>query len=106
MTNRLVQYERPQISDWQSRCDMLNAQSLTYRMERFYFVRHDENGRATGIEHMELPTGTKAWLLDNPKRVKAWIAKVSNTGPDVIEEIYRRAVDAAPVPKSWSNSTR
>lgn len=93
--------------DKQSRCDDLNREELTHKMGRFFYVKETES-KTTGeilesIEWMEIPNGTKAWIRENAARVKGLIRSITGGNPALIEEVYQRALNAAPSPKAWSN---
>lgn len=97
-----VQY---QTLDKQARCDFLNRERLTHMQGRFYYKKfggHDANGEIVEtIEWMELPGGTRGWMKDNAPRVKGLIAKITGGGPELVDEIYQRALAVAPVPIPW-----
>lgn len=107
-TNRLL--ERPQhyAGDPQSRCDKLNAERLTEMQGRYYYVKRQdqrvngENRTVESIEWMELPQGTKGWIRENEARVKGLIRKITGGDTWLIDDVYRRAYEAAPKPIPWS----
>lgn len=91
--------------DAQARCNVLNGYDLTHKMGKFYFVKETMSS-ATGemvqaIEGMDLPIGTKGWIRENTSRVKGLIRKMTGGEPWLVDEIYQRAIDAAPVPIPW-----
>lgn len=88
--------------DKQARCDDLNGRRLTVMMDQFYFVRRFDDGTEK-IECMDLPAGTKGWIRENGPRVKGLIRKITGGEQWLIDQIYQRSIDAAPVPKAWSN---
>ena len=104
--NRLIT-DAPVIQciDKQGRCDRLNREILTHKQGRFYYTKdagHDANGQVIQtIEWMELPGGTKGWMKDNSARVKGLIRKITGGSPALVDEVYQRAMDAAPVPIPW-----
>jgi hypothetical protein len=91
--------------DKQTRCDVLNREVLTHKQGRFYYVKdagHDANGQVVQtIEWMEIPGGTKGWMRENAPRVKGLIRKITGGSPALVDEVYQRALDAAPVPIPW-----
>ncbi len=91
-----------QYHDKQARCDVLNERRLTYMMDQFYFVKRFDDGTEK-IECMDLPIGTKAWIRENASRVKGLIRKITGGEQWLVDQIYQRSIEAAPVPKSWSN---
>jgi hypothetical protein len=91
--------------DKQSRCDVLNREELTHKQGRFYYVKETES-KSTGevsqtIEWMELPGGTRGWMLENSARVKGLIRKITGGSPSLVDEVYQRALAVAPVPIPW-----
>ncbi len=95
-----------QFTDAQSRCDQLNEHRLTYLQDWFYYVKSTtgSNGKThDSIERMDLPTGTKRWIMENQPRVKGLIRKITGGDQRLIEEIFQRAVAAAPTPIAWNN---
>jgi len=97
-----VQYE---CMDKQARCDFLNRENLAHLQGRFYYAKDagkDANGRPIQtIEWMELPGGTRGWMLENSARVKGLIRKITGGSPALVDEVYQRALAVAPVPIPW-----
>jgi hypothetical protein len=90
----------------QDRCDMLNAERYTIMRDWFWFVKIDKKGNGEvieTIEYMDLPTGTKGWIRENQQMVKGLIRKITGGNPQLIEQVYQRAIEAALSPKSWNN---
>ena len=94
-----------QCIDKQARCDRLNNERLAHMQNRFYYTKdagHDANGQIVQtIEWMELPGGTRGWMKDNSARVKGLIRKITGGSPELVDEIYQRALAVAPVPIPW-----
>lgn len=91
------------------RCAELNSSNLTYLSGWFYFVKEIQspNGQLIeSIERMDLPSGTKAWLRDNERRVFGLIKSIVGDDIRLIDEVYRRAIASACSPISWFNLPR
>jgi hypothetical protein len=100
---RRADHESQTIFDAQDICDRRNAENLTYMKDWFFYVKETEtaSGKITAtVERMDLPTGTKRWVSENA-RVKGLIRKITGGDNRLIEEIYDRALRAAPVPIPW-----
>jgi hypothetical protein len=96
-----IKYEH---GDPDYRCRELNSRKLTYMMDWFYFTKEstDHNGNIVKtIERIDLPSGTKGWILENSARVKGLIRKMTSGSPELVDEIYRRTVASAPTPIPW-----
>lgn len=94
-----------EVHDKQAICDRLNNAILTHKMDQFYYVKettHPTTGEVVQrIECMDLPIGTKGWISENSTRVRGLIRKITGGNSALVEEIYQRALNAAPVPIPW-----
>lgn len=96
MTNRLMAQAPTFQRDYSQEAANMNGQAFT-RAQGWYWFANDK-----GLQHIDMPVGTKGWLRENPKPAKAYLRKVMGDGWQV-DDAYQLAIEYATQPKAWSN---